>query len=299
MWRKRGYVLLVLLLSILILNGCGIDSHLQHTVKVEDPLSAENDQNFTGMVIDYFQLPKGECSLVRFPNGKVLLVDTGTAEDVKPLLSLLAERRVTKLDYVLISNDQPEQAGGYSSLAESLQIDTILMPKLIASSIRHVVPLTQDKKLVLLSQGDRVSMDKGIELTVLHPSEPLFLSPQDNSLVFQLKQNTMRFLFTSAIGEKAEERLIQKHGKELKSEVLKVAAQGSNQASSQPFLSLVDPQVAIIETGKSRTEMKSSQEEIIERLGESWAETYITSQDGTITILSNGKDYRVIKGKRK
>ncbi|MFX6567384.1 hypothetical protein ABTG51_20085, partial [Acinetobacter baumannii] len=89
-------------------------------------------------------------------------------------------------------------------------------------------------------------------ISILHPSENLFLSPQDNSLVFMLQQEKIRFLFTSGIGEDAEERLIQQDGKKLKAEVLKVAAQGSNQASSQPFLSLVDPQVAVIETGKSR-----------------------------------------------
>ncbi|NGQ94531.1 MBL fold metallo-hydrolase [Brevibacillus sp. SYP-B805] len=297
MRRIINLLLRLSVVSLFLLAGCGIDSHLQHAVKVEDPFSAEDDQSFTGMVLYYFSLPNGESTLVRFPSGKTLLIDTGAAEDGKTLLALLAERRVTKLDYVLLSNDQPEQAGGYPYLASSLQIDTILMPKLIEPSIRRVVPVKSDKKLVLLSEGDVLQLENKIALHVLHPSEYLFLSPQDNSLVFQLKQENMRFLFTSAIGEKAEERLIQKHGKELRAEVLKVAAQGSNQASSQPFLSLVDPQVAIVQTGIPRTEMKAGQDEIIERLGESWAETYITSQDGTIMILSNGKDYRVIKQK--
>jgi competence protein ComEC len=173
-----------------------------------------------------------------------------------------------------------------------------MLPKLTEETVRQVVPIKGDKKLIPLSVGDQFGLDKEISIHVLHPSENLFLSPQDNSLVFLLKQEKIRFLFTSGIGEAAEERLIQQAGQNLKAEVLKVAAQGSNQASSQPFLTLVDAQVAVIETGKSRAEMKTSQEEILERLGESWAETYITSQDGTITILSNGKDYRVLKGKQ-
>ncbi|CAJ1002801.1 hypothetical protein BSPP4475_10780 [Brevibacillus aydinogluensis] len=90
---------------------------------------------------------------------------------------------------------------------------------------------------------------------------------------------------------------MEQYGGQLKAEVLKVADQGRNQASSQPFLSKVDPQVAVILTGKSRNELKDSQEEVLERLGESWAETFITSQHGTITILSNGRDYRVVKRK--
>ncbi|WP_134686646.1 ComEC/Rec2 family competence protein [Brevibacillus migulae] len=297
LWKK-GYLFFLSIVMACFLSGCGIDSHLQNAVKVEDPFSAENEDNFTGMIVTYLTLPVGESTLVRFPNGKHMLVDTGAAQDVKTLLGLLAERKVTKLDYVIITNDQPEQAGGFPYLAESLQIDTVMLPKLTEETVRQAVPIKSDKKLIPLSKGDQIGLDKDISITILHPSENLFLSPQNNSLVFLLKQGKIRFLFASAIGEDAEERLIEQEGKNLKAEVLKVASQGSNQASSQPFLSLVDPQVAVIETGKSRAEMKTSQEEILERLGESWAETYITSQDGTITILSNGSDYRVLKGKR-
>ena len=295
---KNGCLFFLSIVVACCLTGCGIDSHLQNAVKVEDPFSAENEDNFTGMIVTYFSLSMGESTLVRFPNGKHMLVDTGAAQDVKTLLGLLAERKVTKLDYVIITNDQPEQAGGFPYLAESLQIDTVMLPKLTEETVRQVVPIKNDKKLIPLSKGDQIGLDKDISMTILHPSENLFLSPQNNSLVFLLKQGNIRFFFASAIGEDAEQRLIEQDGKNLKAEVLKVASQGSNQASSQPFLSLVDPQVAVIETGKSRAEMKTSQEEILERLGESWAETYITSQDGTITILSNGSDYRVLKGKR-
>ncbi|PSK07437.1 MBL fold metallo-hydrolase, partial [Brevibacillus sp. NRRL NRS-603] len=97
--------------------------------------------------------------------------------------------------------------------------------------------------------------------------------------------------------EKAEERLLERQNDKLKAEVLKVAGQGSNQGSSQPFLTQVDPQVAIIQTGRSRDQMKDGQTEVMERLGESWAETYVTSHDGSITILSNGKEYRILKQK--
>jgi len=300
MWRYPTWVILTLILILSLAGaGCGIDSHLQNVVKIDDPFAIDDERDFTGMVISYLALPGGESTLVRMPGGKHLLVDTGRAEDSEQLIRLLAERHVTKLEYVILTNDQPEQAGGFAHLARKLQIETVMLPKLIETSIRQAVPLRNEMKLVPLSEGDRLSLDKNIAMTALHPSEYLFLSPQDNALVFQLKHDELRFLFTSSIGEKAEERLIRRHPDMLKAEVLKVADQGSNQASSQPFLTLVDPQVAIIQTGRSAEQLKPGQEEIIERLGESWAETYITSQNGTITILSNGKDYRVLKGAKR
>jgi competence protein ComEC len=294
--KTRGAWLLVWF--ALLLAGCSIDNHLRDAAKVEDPFASDNEQDFVGLVIQFLALPNGESTLVRLRNGKTMLVDTGAAEDWRTLQTLLAERKLTRIDYVVLTNDQPAQIGGFAFLAEQFQLDTIILPRLIQDSLLREVRLRTGQKLAPVSAGDQLRLDDEVTVSVLHPSEHLFLSPQDNSLAFQLKHDKLRFLFTSAINEKAEERLLDRYADTLKAEVLKVADQGSNQASSQPFLSKVDPQVAVIQTGKPRDTMKDSQEEVIERLGESWTETYITSQDGTITILSNGKDYRILKRKK-
>ncbi|MBO8162962.1 MAG: MBL fold metallo-hydrolase [Brevibacillus sp.] len=299
--RKHGNLSLLLLVACLmyLAAGCTIDSHLQDAVKIDDPLISEDERDFHGMITSFFALPGGESTLIRFPNGKNLLIDTGRVDDVRTLLKLLQERHVTKLDYVLISNDLPVYASGYPFLEKNLQIDTVLLPKLTAYTIRRFIPISADKKVVLLAEGDNLDLDEDISLTVLNPSEQLFLSPQDNSLVVQLRQGDLRFLYTSGIGAKAEERLLASYASQLRSQVLKVADQGSNQASSAPFLNKVDPQVAVIQTGLSQEKMNAGQAEIVERLGESWAETYITGQHGTITVLSNGKDYKVLKEKKR
>ncbi len=289
---------LIVMSLVFVLSACSIDQHLKNVVKVDDPILSESENDFTGMITTFFPLPDGESTLIRFPNGKKMLIDTGSSEDASDLIHLLQERKVTKIDYVMITNDLPNHAGGYSALANSFQIDTIIMPEAISQSVRRIIPLTADMKLLLLREGDELAFDEKIVMKVMNPSEPLFLSPQDNSLVFQLKQDQLRFLFTSEIGEQAEERLLERFPALIRAEILKVASQGSNQASSPVFLQKVDAQVAVIEVGVSQEKMKASQEEIVERLNESWAETYITGQHGTITILSNGKDYKVLKRKR-
>lgn len=296
---RFGRALITVMFLFGTVTGCTIDSHLQQTIKIDDPFKSESEQQFLGLIINYLALPEGESTFVRLPGGKTLLIDTGGARDTNAILSHLSERKVIKLDYCIITNDQPAHAEGYRELANVLQIETVLMPKLTAASIQAVVPIASDKKTVYLAEGDKLQLDEQVSLHVLHPSEHLFLSPQDNSLVFQLVQDQLRFLFTSGIGEAAEERLLERHKEELPSAVLKVAQQGSNQSSSQSLLTAVDPQVAVIQTGRSHIDMHNGEEEIVERLNESWAETYITSHHGTITILSNGKDYRVLKQKKK
>lgn len=287
-----------MLLALGILSGCTIDQHMQKTIKIEDPVASEDESQFHGLIINFLKLPDGESSIVRLPNGKTMLIDTGSEQDVSTIQKELAARKITRLDYVVISSDLPNHAGGYAKLAQAIQIETVLLPKLTAYSIRQSVPIEKEMRVVLLAAGDTLTLDAGVSMFVLHPSENLLLAPQDNSLVFQIIHDKIHFLFTGGIGEEAEERLLVLQKKQLPSEIIKVAEQGSSQSSSQPFLTAVDPQVAVIQTGKSLEAMKDNEEEIVERLHESWAETYITSQQGTITLLSSGNDYRVLKEKK-
>lgn len=299
LWKK-AWPWWIVVLSAIFLCACSIDSHLylqEAAVKIDDPFETETEQEFSGLIITYLALPHGESTLLRMPGGKTMLIDTGTAEDWPVLSARLAELKITRLDYVVLTNDLPEHMGGYVSLSEQVLVDAVILPKLIAPSIRHVVLLRSNQKQMEAEQGQVLTLDQEISMEVLLPDEPLFLSPQNNSLVFRLTHGQLRFLFMSAVNEKAEERLLERQNDRLKAEVLKVAGQGSNQGSSQPFLTRVDPQVAIIQTGRSRDQMKDGQTEVMERLGESWAETYVTSHDGSITILSNGKEYRILKQK--
>jgi len=292
-WR---WLLLGFLASFLF--SCSFAGQTQSVIKVEDPYASDNEQDFVGLVISYLALPHGESTLVRLPGGKTMLIDTGSAKDGPVLLERLSERKLTRLDYVVITNDQPEHAGGYSFLTGEIPVDTVILPKLTDQTIIKALPLRATQKRITAVAASEIKLGDGVSMQVMLPEEPLFLSPQNNSLVFRLQHGSLRFLFASGINELAEERLLERHPDLLPAEVLKVGDQGSNQGSSQPFLTKVDPQVAIIQTGKLHDSMKDGHSEVPKRLGESWAETYLTSRDGTITILSNGKDYRILKQKK-
>lgn len=298
LWKKawRWWFLVLCAIS---LYACSIDNHLQPAVvKVDDPFETETEQQFSGLILTYLALPQGESTLVKIPGGKTMLIDTGTEKDWQVLAAYLAEHKITRLDYLVLTNDQPEYMGGFSALSKQVKIDTLILPKLISASIHHVALFSPNQKKLEAEQGQIHTLEQDVAIEVLQPDEPLFLSPQNNSLVFRLIHGQLRFLFMSGVNEKVEERLLERQKDKLKAEVLKVGDQGSNQGTSQPFLTQVDPQVAIIQTGKSRDKMKDGQIEVMERLGESWAETYVTSHDGSITVLSNGKEYRILKQKK-
>ncbi|MGE5703818.1 MAG: ComEC/Rec2 family competence protein, partial [Clostridia bacterium] len=215
-WFARLMVMIFLTtMFALLATGCTIDQHIEKTIKIDDPFASESEQQFVGLILNYWKLPDGESTLVTFPNGKSMLIDTGSETDAETLLSYLSEHKITKLDYVVLTNDLDNHVGGYKNLEKNVQIQTILMPKPIADSIRQAVPIATDKNILMLTDGQRLPIDQNVSLLVLHPSEHTLLSPQDNSLVFQLKHDQLRFLFTGGVGEAAEAQLLRRHKPEL------------------------------------------------------------------------------------
>ena len=76
----------------------------------------------------------------------------------------------------------------------------------------------------------------------------------------------------------------------LRSTVLKVGHHGSASSTSQPFLNVVDPQVAVVSVGKDNNYAHPNQD-VMDRLEERVGpeNIYRTDQRGTVEFITNGK----------
>ena len=75
-------------------------------------------------------------------------------------------------------------------------------------------------------------------------------------------------------------------GYKLDSNVLKVAHHGSDTSTSSHFLSVVDPNVAVISVGEDNAFCNPSDETLAKLNG---VEVYRTDVDGTISFISDGE----------
>lgn len=113
----------------------------------------------------------------------------------------------------------------------------------------------------------------------------------NNSLVLKMCYKNFSILFTGDIEKKAEEELIKLYSNTniLNATILKVAHHGSKTSSTEDFLELVQPEVALIGVGKDN-KFGHPNEEVIELLENLNYKIYRTDEHGEISIVVNNKE---------
>ncbi|GBF11724.1 MBL fold metallo-hydrolase [Tepidibacillus infernus] len=237
------------------------------------------------MLVSFLPLKQGEATLIQLSDREFYLIDTGSPECTEQLLTMLNQHGVGQLKGLILTNPSDDHFGGFNQILNQYSIQSIYIPELISSTFP--IPSAYQKKIKKIKAQDEIQINQNIKIVVLSPIEPLSLSPQANSLVFQLIHKDVQILFTSDINQEIEQRLLERYP--LKSEILKVSDFGGVAGSDATFLEKVDAQVGIIFS--SDRELYALSEDVLERLNESWMDVMILEKEGEVQILSNGTNY--------
>ena len=116
------------------------------------------------------------------------------------------------------------------------------------------------------------------------PTDP-FKNDNDNSVVLLITYANTTILFMGDCEASCENALIEKHYPR-DVDVLVVGHHGSKTSSSENFLLMVNPKIALISVGKNN-QYGHPDEEVIARL-ERTASVYRTDEDGDILLTTNG-----------
>ena len=113
-------------------------------------------------------------------------------------------------------------------------------------------------------------------------------SINNNALVCKLNYKKFSMLFTGDIEQEAEKLLFLKYknSNKLNSNILKVGHHGSKTSSTEDFLKLVKPKIALIGVGKDNN-FGHPNKEVLDRLKSINAKIYRTDENGEISIVIN------------
>ena len=248
--------------------------------------------------IYFIDVGQGDSTLIVTPQRKNILIDGGGSEtyDVGKniLVPYLLDRKVTKLDYVIISHFDTDHVGGILTVLEELDVKKVIIGKQyeICDNYKEFLKIIRQKDILVkqVQKGDKINIEKNVQIKVLFPKEKMIEenSLNNNSLVFKLMHKDFSVLFTGDIEKIAEERIVKLYSKSeiLKSTILKVAHHGSKTSSTQEFLGLVQPKIALIGVGKNNL-YGHPNDDVIERLKNINAKIYRTDNDGEIMIDVN------------
>ena len=212
--------------------------------------------------IYFIDVGQGDSTLIVTPNNKKILIDGGGSHsyDVgkNTLIPYLLDRKINKLDYVIISHFDQDHVGGILSILKEMKVEKVVIGKQggISEQYNYFCEIIKKKQIqvVIVQKGDILSVDKDVKIRVLFPRSDLIQDNilNNNSLVFKLEYEAFKILFTGDIEEEAEEQLLKlyKNG-ELKADILKVAHHGSKTSSTEKFIKVLNSKIALIGVGQN------------------------------------------------
>jgi competence protein ComEC len=248
--------------------------------------------------VHFVDVGQGDAILIKAPNNKNLLIDTGNLSTAYRLKNYLKEQRVSNLKGLFITHLHPDHVGGLFCLLPEVFVEniydngTVLPGNDFYEEYINIIKTLRVKRQIV-KEGDTMFLGN-LVLQVLSPSEPLTMDLHFDCVVVKITYGNSTFLMTGDFNRKGEERLLSK-GADLQSQVLKVGHHGAGDATSEAFLNKVNPEIAVLFVGKDNRYGYPSAE-TVERIKRKRIKLYRTDHDGTIVIRTDGENIRVKTG---
>ena len=258
--------------------------------------------------IYFLDVGQGDSCLIVTPNNKKILVDGGGTEDFDVgkniLIPYLLARRITHLDYVIISHFDTDHVGGVLTVMEELKVSKVVISKQGENSenYRRFEQIVKDKKIKVMTvdKENRLTIEKNLYFDILWPNNGHLVSENslnNNSIVCKMSYINFSMLFTGDIEEIAEKQMLKEYKNNLgifSSQILKVAHHGSKTSSIKEYIDVVNPKIALIGVGENN-KFGHPNEEVITRLKTRGTRIYRTDQNGEILVMVDKKGVIKIK----
>lgn len=258
-------IFLLLLFSILFFVGGGL--------KLLFPSNCVEKFKSYDFQLHMIDVGQGDAILIKLPENKTMLIDSGSEEKSEKLLSYvkqyLLQEKLNKIDYLILTHPDEDHVGGAIKILQTLKVENLYRPKYYSMYESENLFTYEDYKVsdsIYYNQVILEAYRKGVNITYnekgikivhqgckvefLSPSSDNYSSTNDYSAVIMVSYQNKKFLFTGDATSNIEKQLIEEYGENLKADVLKVGHHGSKTSSSQEFLDIVKPKFALITVGK-------------------------------------------------
>ena len=256
--------------------------------------------------IHFVDVGQGDCQIVEFPEGDVLVIDAGNGswKNENRLIRYLKGIRPASVSYLATHSDY-DHAGGLYALIKYFGAETVYLPA-VSSDTESDRKLEEAARSVgakteQLARYGVIADESGAYAVCLSPHVVDEGDANDSSCVLYLSFAGIRVLFGGDISSSREDLLV-KENKLTEGlfdsgeyevdladiDILKVSHHGSASASSLEWISLLSPKVAVISCGRGNAYSHPAAE-AVESLYSAQAEIYRTDELGSIIIgISNG-----------
>ncbi len=249
--------------------------------------------------VDFLDVDQADATLVRFPDGRSLLVDAagqarGRADVggrvVVPAVWALGVRR---LDYLAITHGHPDHIGGAGAVLRDLR------PR----EVWEGIPVPSSESLTALRSGARaagaawrnvhagdVERIGGVRVRAVHPPAPDWERPRvrnDDSLVLDLRYGGVSIVLPGDI-EAGVEAAVAAALDPAERRVVKAPHHGSRSSSSAIFVEALSPVLAVVSAGRDHA-FRHPHRGVVARYEAAGAAVLATGDEGAVAICTDGR----------
>lgn len=257
------------------------------------PVSSEVTQS-PYLQVHFLDVGQGDAALIQTPSGVEVLIDGGKDKRVMGELAKVMSFTDRHIDLVVGTHPDSDHIGGLIDVLRGFDVGSLLMTEhkgeSDAAALYFDLASQEGAQIVYARRGQEFALDASTTLRVLFPeTDPSQMESNASSIILQLQYGSSVFLFTGDAPKSIEEYLVLAEGENLQSDVLKVGHHGSRTSTSELFLEEVQPQYAVISAGSGNS-YGHPHVEVTDMLFNKRVQMLETSQEGTITILSDGDE---------
>lgn len=304
--------ILSLLLSLLLLFGAGCSETEQKTESrvtteiTEDAIKFKITSNpredldvevvpgitstYGLMRVHFLDVGQGDCSFIELGNGQTMLIDAGNPEDGDDIVDYIKDLQYGDIDYVVATHPHDDHIGGMAEVLKTFPVEKMYMPNAVHTSysFENLLNVIEEKDIDLnvAKSGTSILNSGPINIDILSPVQEEYSEMNNYSAVVRIIYGESSFLFTGDAEKIVENEIL---NSEIDVDVLKVGHHGSNSSSSEAFIEVTTPQIAVISCGQDNM-YGHPDYEVLSILDENNVKVYRTDEAGTIMVTADQND---------
>jgi competence protein ComEC len=249
------------------------------------------------LTVAFLDVGQGDAIYIEAPNGNQILIDGGPGTKTLRSLGKVMPFYDRSLDLVVATHPDQDHIGGLPAVLERMNILGVMTGDNPVDTGAYAVfeKIIDAKNIVRVfaHRGEKVILDEGVTLEILFPDRSTAgWETNTGSIVALLAYGEDKFLLTGDSPSSIEHYLVGKDGSHLQANILKLGHHGSLTSSSREFLSVVDPEYAVVSAGKDNKYGHPSKD-VVSLLGELKIPILSTIDKGTIIFETKGSGITV------
>lgn len=256
------------------------------------------------LLVHFFDIGQGDAIFIEAPTGNQILIEGGPDNAILAKLGTAMPFWDRSIDAVVLSHPHADHLDGLVEVVKRYDVGMV-----VESGVSHSIPeyaewhdLLREKNVpvVIAKSGQRIDAGGGAALDILSPFENFEgASPKnvhDATVVSRLVYASTSVLLMGDAEEKLEYQLLYHYSASglysLISDVLKIGHHGSKTSTSEEFLQVVSPEIAVIQVGR-KNRYGHPKQEVLARLASFGIRIFRTDLDGDILLQSDGESFIV------